>query len=142
MLHEPGGIGPRVVGPASSGPQRIDIDHDLAAAQLDQPVEPLAHAMRTPRADVIDLAGMAEECQGEEGPRHVADVDEVAAGVEVADGQLEWVRPGIVNSSANRPSACEPGCPGPTGLKTRATITSRGGPAASPAVVASSLLRP
>ena len=95
-----------------------------------------------PGPDVVDPARLGPDRPGRSGPGDVADVDEVAAGVEVADGQADRVGARLGQQRGEPAEGLRGGRPGPIGLKTRATTTSSGGRAASPAAVASHLLRP
>ena len=72
--------------------------------------------------------GRPRSRQRDQGLGHVADVDEVAAGVEVADGAASS-GPVPVGQDRGEPAERLAGraVPGPIGLKTRATIASIGG---------------
>jgi len=71
------------------------VDRDLAAGKPDEQVEDVADADRMPRADVEDVA--AELALGGQtvGAGDVANVDEVAAGVEVADLEDRLLEPAL-----------------------------------------------
>ena len=132
----------------SAGPRRpysarVNADSDRAAAQLDEAFQSVADAMRSAGPDMVDQARPASQGQFDHGPCNVADVDEVAPGIQIADGQVERILAGLESRLANRPSAWLAGVPGPIGLKTRATITSTGDRIPTTRTfVASHLLRP
>ena len=69
-------------------------------------------------ADVVDASRLTAERQGDQGPGHVAHVDEIAACVEVADDELERVRLGIGQPVGESPEGLRrPAVPGPIAIE-------------------------
>ena len=87
-----------------------------------QQLEALADRPRLAGADVVDEPGLTAERDRHQGSRHVADVDEIAPGVEIAGDQGTGLAAGASAAARRiRRTPASAGGPGPTGLKTRAT---------------------
>ena len=128
MIRDSPDVGPRIRGALPGPAAGIDTQLDRSAAQSHQQLEALADRPRLSRADVIDQSASSTERDRDQGPRHVPHVDEIAPGLEIAGDQGQRIGAGRQSWAANSPKAWVGGRPGPTGLNTRATITSSGGP--------------
>jgi hypothetical protein len=95
MCRDPSDIGPRVGGPASSVERAIDAESNRASTQLDQAVKCVSDAMRLAGTDMVDQPRPATVGKFNDGSRNVADVDEVAPRVQIADGQVERISAGL-----------------------------------------------
>ena len=86
-------------------PTRIDKYSNRTAAQLDEPVQPIAHPLGRAGADMVDQAGPAPRGQRHHRPGDVSNVDEIAPTVQIADAQLERIMPGF-DEPAGEMSQC------------------------------------
>ena len=81
----------------SMGPRRPSIcgsTHVLILRPLSsyQDFQSVANSTGLAAPHVIDLSGLSAEREGDDGPGHVADIDEIATSIEVPDGKLQGVR--------------------------------------------------
>ena len=111
-------------------PGRVDDDLEVDAGQGHQAPGHLLDAHRLAPAHVVDLARAPRLQQGPVGPDHVADVGDVAAGVQVAGLEDPGARPRPRPPPAGpAPAPRSPGAgPGPVWLNGRARMTSSPSP--------------
>src|SRR5271166_5358006 len=70
---------------------RVHAHLDRPAAQANQQVEALADRSRLTAAHMVHQPGLAAERYRDQGPRHVPDIDKIAAGLEIANQERQWV---------------------------------------------------